>query len=96
MFYVDGISLSKIKDELKKDLLNKRINKITKNTDVTVSLYFGKMELLFSCNPTFPICYIKDKKEENLSYNSNLVANLRKHQEHKHKEIHKETEKKTS
>lgn len=79
MFYVDGISLSKIKDELKKDLLNKRINKITKNTDVTVSLYFGKMELLFSCNPTFPICYIKDKKEENLSYNSSLVANLRKH-----------------
>lgn len=79
MFYVDGITLSKIKDELKNDLVNKKINKITKNTDITVSLHFGKMELLFSTNPSFPICYINNTKEENMSYNTSLVTTLRKH-----------------
>ena len=55
MFYIDGISLNKIKDELKENLLGKKINKITKNTEVSLSIYFGKTELIFSCNPSFPI-----------------------------------------
>ena len=58
MFYIDGISLNKIKDELKNSLYGKKINKITKNTETSLSIYFGKIELVFSCNPSFPICYI--------------------------------------
>ena len=79
MFYIDGVSLSKIKEELKNDLVGKRINKITKNTETSLSIYFGKIELVFSCNATFPICYITNSKEGVLEQNSGLVANMKKH-----------------
>lgn len=79
MFYIDGISVNKIKDELKKDLLGKKINKITKNTETSLSIFFGKLELVFSCNPTFPICYISTSKEGVLENSTGLAANMRKH-----------------
>lgn len=79
MFYIDGVSLSKIKDELKENLSGKKINKITKNTEVSLSVYFGKTELVFSCNPSFPICYIADSKESTLENSTGLAANMRKH-----------------
>lgn len=79
MFYIDGISLNKIKDELKENLLGKKINKITKNTEVSLSIYFGKTELIFSCNPSFPICYIADSKESVLENTAGLAANMKKH-----------------
>ncbi|BBA50895.1 NFACT family protein [uncultured Fusobacterium sp.] len=79
MFYIDGISLNKIKDELKVNLSGKKINKITKNTEVSLSVYFGKTELVFSCNPSFPICYIADSKESILENSAGLAANMRKH-----------------
>ena len=79
MFYIDGISLNKIKDELKENLLGKKINKITKNTEVSLSIYFGKTELIFSCNPSFPICYIADSKESVLENTAGLAANMKKY-----------------
>ena len=79
MFYIDGVSLSKIKDELKDELTGKKINKITKNTENSLSLFFGRTELIFSCNPDFPICYITNLKEGVLENNSGLVANMKKH-----------------
>lgn len=79
MFYIDGISVNKIKDELKRDLLGKKINKITKNTETSLSIFFGKLELVFSCNPTFPICYISTSKEGVLENSTGLAANMRKH-----------------
>lgn len=79
MFYIDGISLNKIKDELKENLLGKKINKITKNIEVSLSIYFGKTELIFSCNPSFPICYIADSKESVLENTAGLAANMKKH-----------------
>lgn len=79
MFYIDGISLNKIKDELKENLSGKKINKITKNTEVSLSIYFGKTELIFSCNPSFPICYIADSKESVLENTAGLAANMKKH-----------------
>lgn len=79
MFYIDGISLNKIKDELKENLLGKKINKITKNTEVSLSIYFGKTELIFSGNPSFPICYIADSKESVLENTAGLAANMKKH-----------------
>ena len=46
MFYIDGISLNKIKDELKENLLGKKINKITKNTEVSLFI-LEKLNLYF-------------------------------------------------
>lgn len=79
MFYIDGVSLNKIKEELKSDLFGKKINKITKNTETSLSIYFGKIELVFSCNPSFPICYITNSKEGVLESSAGLAANMKKH-----------------
>ena len=79
MLYMDCISLSKIKEELKKTLVNKRINRIFKNNEYTISFHFGKIELLFSCIPALPICYITKSKEQPISdIASSIISNLRK------------------
>lgn len=80
MLYIDGISLHIVKEELKKELINKKINRIFKNNEYSVSLHFGKTELLFSCMPNLAICYINQNKEKPiLDIASSLIANLRKH-----------------
>ena len=80
MFYMDGISLTELKEELKGRLLNKKINRIFKNNEHSISLHFGKIELLFSCMPNFPICYINLNKEKPiLDIASSIISNLRKH-----------------
>lgn len=80
MFYSDGISLHKIKEELKKDLVGKKINRIFKNNEYSISLHFGKLELLFSCMPDLPVCYItKNKEKPILEVASSLISNLRKY-----------------
>ena len=79
MLYIDGISLSKIKEELKKSLEGKRINRIFKNNEYTISIHFGKIELLLSCIPSLPICYItKSKEQPILDIVSSIISNLRK------------------
>lgn len=79
MLYIDGISLQKIKEELKENLLGKRINRIFKNNEFSISLYFGKIELLFSCLPSFSICYLsKNKEKPILDIDSSFISNLRK------------------
>lgn len=80
MFYIDGISLSVIKEELKKEILHKKINRIFKNNDFSISLHFGKTELLFSCLPNLAVCYITENKEKPiLDIASSVISNLRKH-----------------
>ena len=79
MLYIDGISLSKIKEELKKSLEGKRINRIFKNNEYTISIHFGKIELLLSCIPSLPICYItKSKEQPILDIASSIISSLRK------------------
>ena len=79
MLYIDGISLSKIREELKKSLEGKRINRIFKNNEYTISIHFGKIELLLSCIPSLPICYItKSKEQPILDIASSIISNLRK------------------
>lgn len=80
MLYLDGLSLSKIKNELKSCLEKKRVGKIFQNSTLSLSLHFGKISLFFSCNPSLPICYINEDKEENfLDDNSNFLMVLRKY-----------------
>jgi predicted ribosome quality control (RQC) complex YloA/Tae2 family protein len=77
--YIDGISISKIKEELLQRLKNKKVNKVTQNSDLSLTIHFGKTQLFFSCNPTLPICYIKEEVESNIEGKTNLILNLRKH-----------------
>lgn len=80
MFYLDGLSLSKITDELQKELVGKNINKVSQTSSLAVSLNFGKATFIFSCFPTFPICYISDSKEENfLEETTSFSLNLKKY-----------------
>ncbi|WP_022818907.1 Rqc2 family fibronectin-binding protein [Fusobacterium russii] len=80
MLYIDGISLNIIKEDLKKEILNKKINRIFKNNEHSISLHFGKIELLFSCLPKLAICYINQNKEKPiLDIASSIISNLRKH-----------------
>ena len=80
MLYLDGISISKIKDELINCLQNKRVGKIFQNSTLSLSIHFGRTSLFFSCNPSLPICYINEDKEENfMEENSNFLLLLRKY-----------------
>ena len=80
MLYLDGVSISKVKDELKSCLQSKRVGKIFQNSTLSLSLHFGKTSLFFSCNPSLPICYINEDREENfLEENSNFLMILRKY-----------------
>lgn len=80
MLYIDGVSLNIVKEELKKELVNKKINRIFKNNEYSISLHFGKTELLFSSMPNLAICYINQNKEKPiLDISSSIISNLRKH-----------------
>lgn len=80
MLYIDGLSLNIIKEELKENLLNKKINRVFKNNDYSLSLHFGKKELLFSCMPNLSVCYINQNKEKPiLDIASSIISNLRKY-----------------
>ena len=80
MFYLDGVSLSKIKLELKENLLNKKVGKIFQNSSLSLTLHFGKKALFFTCNPSMPLCYINEDKEENLlEESSNFLLMIRKY-----------------
>lgn len=63
MLYIDGIFFLKIKEELKKGLEGKRINRIFKNNEYIILIYFGKIEFLFFCILSLFICYIIKSKE---------------------------------
>lgn len=78
MFYLDGISLNKIKDELSSALAQKKIGKITQETELSVSLFFGRSNLVISCANSLPICYLTEDKNLKLEDNFNFVLSLRK------------------
>lgn len=80
MFYLDGVSLSKIKIEIEENLLNKKVGKIFQNSSLSLTLHFGKKPLFFSCNPSMPLCYINEDKEENLlEESSHFLLMVRKY-----------------
>ncbi len=64
MLYIDGLSVSLIKDELKEELLGRKLSKIYQYDKYNVSLMFGKKNLKLSINPSFPIIYLAEKKDD--------------------------------
>lgn len=79
MLYLDGISLNKIKAELERELLGKKIGKITQETELSVSIFFGRMNLVFSAATALPICYITEDKNLKLEENFNFLLSLKKY-----------------
>lgn len=63
MLYIDGISLSKLKDELDETLKNRKVTKIFQYSPLSLSIFLGKLNLYISATPNLPICYIATKKE---------------------------------
>ncbi|MGL4392912.1 MAG: Rqc2 family fibronectin-binding protein [Fusobacteriaceae bacterium] len=80
MFYIDGISLNKIKDEFSANLVGKKIGKITQETNLSVTLGFGKISLVISCSNTLPILYLSEDKNEKMNDGQfSFVLSLRKY-----------------
>jgi len=63
MLYIDGISLTKLKNELNENLKNRRVTKVFQYTPLSLSIFLGKINLYISASPNLPICYIATKKE---------------------------------
>jgi predicted ribosome quality control (RQC) complex YloA/Tae2 family protein len=64
MLYIDGISLKYLKDEFEESLAGRKVTRIFQYDKLSLSLFFGKINLFFSINPQLPICYIRDKKDD--------------------------------
>ncbi|MGL5542024.1 MAG: Rqc2 family fibronectin-binding protein, partial [Fusobacteriaceae bacterium] len=79
MLYLDGISLNKIKEELGRELVGKKIGKITQETELSVSIFFGRLNLVVSAAASLPICYLSEDKNLKLDENFNFLLSLKKY-----------------
>ena len=64
MIYLDGIGLSFLINEIKKEILNYKLTKIYQYDRSSFSFYFGKKNLLFQVKDNSTIFYIKDELNE--------------------------------
>ena len=78
MLYLDGISIRKLRDELKGEIEGKKVSKIYQYSKLSLAIFFGRINLYFSGNASLPVCYIKTDKEEALDTPMNFSLNLRK------------------
>lgn len=78
MLYLDGISIGKLKEELKAEVEGKKVGRIYQYSKLSLAIFFGKVNLYFSANASLPVCYIKTEKEESLDTPMNFSLNLRK------------------
>ena len=79
MLYLDGISINKLKDELSEVLTGRKVTKVFQYSRLSTSVFFGKLNLFFSCNASLPVCYLKDNKENAPETPMSFSLNLRKH-----------------
>lgn len=78
MLYLDGISIGKLKEELKAEVEGKKVGRIYQYSKLSLAIFFGRTNLYFSANANLPVCYIKTEKEESLDSPMNFSLNLRK------------------
>ena len=79
MLYLDGISLNKIKKEFETELLGKKVGKISQDSELSISLIFGKISLILSCNQSLPIVYLSHDKTDSINENFSFVNSLKKY-----------------
>ena len=79
MIYLDGIGLSFLINEIKKEILNYKLTKIYQYDRSSFSFYFGKKNLLFQVKDNSTIFYIKDEKDLNTDFQSKFLLSLKKY-----------------
>ncbi len=79
MLYIDGISLNKIKKEFETELLGKKIGKLSQDSEMSISLIFGKTSLVLSCNQSLPIAYLSSNKTDSINENFGFITSLKKY-----------------
>ncbi|MGL5055210.1 MAG: Rqc2 family fibronectin-binding protein [Fusobacteriaceae bacterium] len=79
MLYIDGISLNKIKKEFETELLGKKIGKLSQDSEMSISLIFGKLSLVLSCNQSLPIAYLSNNKTDSINENFGFITSLKKY-----------------
>ena len=79
MLYLDGISIRKLKEELKGEVEGRKVSRIYQYSKLSMAIFFGKINLYFSANASLPVCYIKTDKEDSLDSPMNFSLNLRKY-----------------
>ena len=79
MLYLDGIGLSFLVKEVKDKILNYKITKIFQYDRSSLSLFFGKNNLLCQVKDNSTIFYLKDEKDMNTDFQSNFLLSLKKY-----------------
>ena len=79
MLYIDGIGISFLIKELKEKVLNYRLTKIHQYDKSSLTLYFGKQNLLFQVKDNHSIVYVKNEKDTNTDFQSKFLLSLKKH-----------------
>ncbi len=79
MIYIDGIGVSFLIKELKEKILRYKLTKINQYDRSSLSLYFGKQNLLFQIKNNLSIVYIKKEKDLNTDFQSKFILSLKKY-----------------
>ena len=79
MLYIDGIGISFLIKELKEKVLNYRLTKIYQYDKSSLTLYFGKQNLLFQIKDNHSVVYVKNEKDTNTDFQSKFLLSLKKH-----------------
>ncbi|MGM0508756.1 MAG: Rqc2 family fibronectin-binding protein [Fusobacteriota bacterium] len=64
MLYLDGFALSKLKETFEDKFLNRRVTKVYQYDKSSISLFFKQHNLFATINPSLPIIYIQEEKED--------------------------------
>lgn len=79
MLYIDGLSLSKLREEFSSNLCGRKISKISQYDHFSISLFLNKINLFISINPSLPITYISEKNHESPHAPMPFLLTLRKY-----------------
>ncbi|MBZ4682618.1 MAG: hypothetical protein PWP46_646 [Fusobacteriaceae bacterium] len=78
MIYFEGIHLKLLIDELKEQILNKKVTKVVQYDKLNISLFFSKENLFFSALPNLAICYLNTNKDNAPKEQLNFALVLKK------------------
>ena len=79
MLYMDGIGISFLLKEVKEKILNYKLTKIYQYDKSSLSLFFGKNNLLFQVKDNSTIFYLKEEKDLNTDFQSKFLLSLKKY-----------------
>lgn len=63
MLYFDGLSISKLKEELQGALIKRKVTRIVQYSPQSLSIFFGKVNFYLTSSNNNSLCYVSDRKE---------------------------------